>query len=109
MRTTALILILSAALGAASLATHAQGVVKVGIVTVLSGPFAEFGKQMESGVKIYQKEHGDSVAGHKVEVVFKDTGGSNPEMAKRLATELVTRDKAQVLGGFAFTPDTLSV
>jgi branched-chain amino acid transport system substrate-binding protein len=108
-RRTWLYTLAAAALGAASLATHAQGVVKVGIVTVLSGPFAEFGKQMESGVKIYQKEHGDSVAGHKVEVVFKDTGGSNPEMAKRLATELVTRDKAQVLGGFVFTPDTMAV
>ena len=35
------------------------------------------------------KQHGDTVAGKKIEIIRKDTGGPNPDVAKRLAQELV--------------------
>lgn len=97
------------ALAAMPLAAHAQQVVKVGVIAVMSGPFAEFGKQMEAGIRIYQKQHGDTVAGKKIEVVFRDSGGADAVQAKRLAQELVTRDGARILAGFAFTPEALAV
>lgn len=104
---------LGGALAALSLATapiaFAQDVVRVGVIAEMSGPFAEFGKQMQAGIQAYQKMHGDSVAGKRVEVVIKDVGGPNPDAAKRIATELVVREKVNVLAGFGFTPNALAV
>ncbi|VCU68493.1 Receptor family ligand binding region [Pigmentiphaga humi] len=93
----------------AAAGAQAQGVVKVGVITSMSGPFAEFGKQMETGIQLYQKEHGDTVAGKKVVVILKDDGGPNPELSKRHAQELVVREKVDVLAGFVFSPNALAV
>jgi len=90
-------------------AAPAQGVVKIGMVSSFSGPFAEYGQQMLGGMKAYMKIHGDSVAGKKIEIVQKDDGGPAPEVAKRLAQELVTRDNVDLLVGFGFTPNALAV
>ncbi|MBN9373493.1 ABC transporter substrate-binding protein [Hydrogenophaga sp. YM1] len=94
---------------AAAPAAFAQDTVRVGVIAEMSGPFAEFGKQMQAGIRAYQKMHGDSVAGKRVEVVIKDVGGPNPDAAKRIATELVVREKVNVLAGFGFTPNALAV
>lgn len=102
-------LLLALAFGLAGSIGHAEEVVRVGLILEMSGPFADFGKQMETGVKVYQKQHGETVAGKRVEVIVKDVGGPNPEVAKRLAQELIVRDKVQVLGGFGFTPNALAV
>ncbi|MBL8387844.1 MAG: ABC transporter substrate-binding protein [Hydrogenophaga sp.] len=87
----------------------AQDPVRIGLIAEMSGPFAEFGRQMQGGITVYQKQFGDTVAGRKVEVIIKDVGGPNPELAKRLAQELVVREKVHVLAGFGFTPNALSV
>ena len=63
--------------------------------------------QIDNGIKLYMKQHGDKVAGKKIEIIRKDTGGPNPDVAKRLAQELVVRDKADILAGFALTPEAL--
>ncbi|WP_242490087.1 ABC transporter substrate-binding protein [Noviherbaspirillum cavernae] len=96
-------------LGSAALAAHAQETIKVGVVAAFSGPFADYGKQMEGGIKAYMKEHGDKVAGKKVELILKDTTGAAPEIAKRAAQELVVRDKVDFLAGFGLTPEALAV
>lgn len=83
--------------------------IKVGVIAPFSGPFADYGKQFDVGVKAYQKLFGDSVAGRKVEVIVRDTGGPSPEVAKRLAQELVTRDKVDFLAGFGLTPEAMAV
>jgi len=67
--------------------------VKVGLISEFSGPFADYGKQMENGIKAYMEQNGDTVAGKKIEIITRDTTGPNPDVAKRLAQELVTRDK----------------
>jgi branched-chain amino acid transport system substrate-binding protein len=54
------------------------------------------------------KQHGDNVAGKKIEVIRKDTGGIAPDVAKRLAQELVVRDNADIFGGFSLTPNALA-
>ncbi|WP_397475536.1 ABC transporter substrate-binding protein [Pusillimonas sp.] len=99
--------LLAGALAAAP-AVSAQDVVKVGLITTLTGPFAEFGQQMQTGIRAYQAMHGDTVAGKRVEVIFKDTGGANPEVAKRHAQELFVREKVSFLAGFVFTPSALA-
>jgi len=79
------------------------------VIAAFSGPFADYGKQMEGGMKAYMKQHGDTVAGKKIELILKDTTGPSPEIAKRLAQELVTRDKVDLLAGFGLTPEALAV
>jgi branched-chain amino acid transport system substrate-binding protein len=93
----------------AALPAAAQEAIKVGIVAPFSGPFADYGKQFDAGVKAYQKINGTTVAGRKVEVIIRDTGGPSAEVAKRLAQELVVRDKVDFLAGFGLTPEALAV
>jgi len=88
---------------------QAQGVVKLGLVAEFSGPFAQYGQQILGGMKAYMKEHGDTVAGRKIEIVQRDTTGPAPDVAKRLAQELVTRDNVDFLVGFGLTPNALAV
>ena len=96
-------------IAAAAGLAHAQGVVKLGMVGEFSGPFAQYGQQMLGGMKAYMKEHGDTVAGKKIEIVQRDTTGPAPDVAKRLAQELVTRDNVDILVGFGLTPNALAV
>jgi len=87
---------------------QAQGVIKIGLVAEFSGPFAQYGQQIYGGMKTYMKQHGDTVAGKKIEIIQKDVGGPAPDVAKRLAQELVTRDKVDFLVGFGLTPNALA-
>ena len=87
----------------------AQEPIKIGIIAPFTGSFADYGKQFEAGAKAYQKLHGDTVAGRKVQLIVKDTGGPSPEVARRLAQELVVQDKVDFLAGFGLTPEALAV
>src|SRR5208282_4916295 len=51
---------------------------------------------------------GDTVAGKKIEFIRKDTGGIAPDIAKRLAQELIVRDGVDMIAGFALTPNALA-
>ncbi len=97
-------------LAALMLATPAaaQGTIKIGVILPYSGQFADVGNQLDNGIKLYIKQHGDTVAGRKIEVIRKDVGGIAPDVAKRLAQELVVRDKVDILAGFALTPNALA-
>lgn len=96
-------------LAASSLSAQAQETIKVGVVAAFSGPFADYGKQIEGGIKAYMHQYGDKVAGKKIEIIIKDTTGPAPDIAKRLAQELVVRDKVDFLAGFGLTPEALAV
>lgn len=89
--------------------SHAADPVRIGLIAPFSGSFADYGKQMEGGIKAWQKLHGDTVAGRKIQIIVKDTTGPVPEVAKRLAQELVVRDKVDLLAGFGLTPEALAV
>ena len=86
----------------------AQDTIKIGVILPYSGQFADTGDQLDNGIKLYMKQHGDTVAGKKIEVIRKDVGGIAPDVAKRLAQELVVRDKVDILAGFALTPNALA-
>jgi branched-chain amino acid transport system substrate-binding protein len=100
-----LLFVAAAALFAAS-AAHAQ-TVKIGLIMAYSGQFADTATQMDNAIKLYIKQHGDTVAGKKIEIIRKDTGGPNPDVAKRLAQELIVRDQVDILAGFVLTPEAL--
>jgi branched-chain amino acid transport system substrate-binding protein len=97
-------------LGAAMLAgsATAQDSIKIGLIEPYSGQFADGATQQDNAVKLFMKLNGDTIAGKKIEIIRKDTGGINPPVAKRLAQELVTRDKADILTGFLLTPNAMA-
>lgn len=88
---------------------RAEDTIKIGLILTYSGPFADNARQIDNGVQLYMKEHGDTVAGKKIEIIRRDTTGAAPEIAKRLAQELVVREKVDFLAGFVLTPNALAV
>ncbi len=93
---------------AASGPSHAD-TVKVGIVASFSGPFARWGEQFQQAIRVYQKQHGTSVDGNPIELIYRDDGGPDPVRAKQLTTQLIVRDKVQFLSGYVFTPNALAI
>ena len=94
------------ALGAGGVAAQP---VKIGVVAEFSGPFADYGTQIVNGMKTYLKQNGDTFGGRKIEIIQRDTTGAAPDIAKRLAQELITRDNVDILAGFGLTPNALAV
>ncbi len=108
MRTSLVGLMSATALLAGAASANAQDTIKIGLVMTLSGQFADAGIQMENGIKTYMKQFGDTVAGRKIEIIRKDSGGMAPDVAKRLTQELVVRDKVDIIAGFVLTPNALA-
>jgi len=98
----------AAALIGAVTGANAQEPLKIGAVLEVTGPFASIAKQIENGMRLYIARHGDTVAGRKVELIIKDSTGAQPDVAKRLVTELVTRDKVDFVVGFGLTPNAMA-
>jgi branched-chain amino acid transport system substrate-binding protein len=97
------------ALALGALATggaYAQGTVKIGLIVAMTGPQASTGKQIKAAVDLYMKQHGDTVAGKKIEVILRDSG-SVPDHTKRLAQELIVNDHVNIIAGFEITPAAL--
>ncbi|MCD6042597.1 MAG: branched-chain amino acid transporter periplasmic protein [Burkholderiales bacterium] len=101
-------LLIAAALAAAFAPAYAQQSVKIGLILSSSGQFADAGAQLDNGIKTYMKMHGDTVAGRKIELIRRDTGGIAPDVAKRLSQELVVRDKVDILAGYVLTPNAMA-
>jgi branched-chain amino acid transport system substrate-binding protein len=100
----------AAALGVAVvLPAQAQETIKVGLLFTYSGPSGISGQLSDNAIKMFQQEHGTTAGGSKIEFVKRDTTGPNPEVAKRLAQELIVREKVQIMIGPDFTPNVLAV
>jgi branched-chain amino acid transport system substrate-binding protein len=81
--------------------------VKVGIVMPMTGGGSAVGREVADAARLYVSQHGDTVAGKKIELIVKDDQ-SVPDNAKRLAQELIVNDKVSFLGT-ALTPSSMSV
>jgi branched-chain amino acid transport system substrate-binding protein len=90
-----------------SLPAHAQEPVRIGLLAPFTGQFTDTAVQIENGIKLYVRQHGDAVAGRRIEIIRRDTGGA-PDAAKRLAQELIVRDNVDILAGFTLTPEALA-
>jgi branched-chain amino acid transport system substrate-binding protein len=97
--------IAAAALGAGSAA--AQDTIKIGMVMQMTGPNAAGGREISAAAKLYVAQHGDSVAGKKIELIFRDDA-SIPDNAKRLAQELIVNDKVSLLAA-GITPSAMAM
>jgi len=94
-------LVVSAALAVAAIASMtggaaAQDTIKIGVVQSLTGQLTAVGKQVMAGIKLYQEQHGTTVAGKKIELIVKDDT-TVPDVARRLAQELIVNDKVNIL------------
>jgi branched-chain amino acid transport system substrate-binding protein len=98
----------AAVAGALALApARAEDAVKIGLIVPMTGGQASTGKQIDNAVKLYMRQHGDTVAGRKIEVVLKDDAAI-PDNTKRLAQELIVNDKVNFIAGFGVTPAALA-
>src|SRR2546428_6938484 len=107
-----LLLSLAALAGAASLPFNAAVAqtesLRVGFLTVRTGPLAAGGRQMEEGINLLLKERNYAFAGRKVDIIFADTAGQ-PALAKTKAQELIEREKVHVIIGPLATFEALAI
>src|SRR5262244_2996352 len=106
-RCTALKAALAVGLLAVTSTAWAQDPLKIGLILPMTGQQASTGKQIKAAVDLYLKEHGDTVAGRKIEVILKDDAAV-PDNTKRLAQELIVNDKVNFIAGFGVTPAALA-
>jgi branched-chain amino acid transport system substrate-binding protein len=97
------------AIGSLVAPAQAQTEIKIGFINSYSGFLAQPGDQMDKGVMLYKQEHDkDLPAGVKVTMLKRDDT-STPEVAKRLAQELITRDRVQLLFGVVASPNAAAI
>ncbi|WP_399681703.1 ABC transporter substrate-binding protein [Xenophilus sp.] len=103
--------LIQAAVAAAALAATAtalaQDAFKIGLILPMTGQQASTGRQIEAAARLYMAQHGDSVAGRKIELIVKDDVAT-PDVTKRLAQELIVNEKVNVIAGFGVTPAALA-
>ena len=92
---------------AAIVPAKAEDTVKVGLILPMTGGQASTGKQIDNAIKLYMKQHGDTVAGKKIEIILKDDGAV-PDKTKTAAQELIVNDKVNFIAGFGVTPAALA-
>lgn len=90
-------------------AGHAADPLKIGMVLPMSGPFASYGEQILNGARLYLEHHDNQLGNRPVELIVKDDTGVAPAVSRRVAQELVARDKVEILAGFGLTPAAFSV
>jgi branched-chain amino acid transport system substrate-binding protein len=103
--------VVAALCGAMTVAAPASAqTVKIGLINTYSGPMASNGDQIEKAINLFMKLGQCKLpAGVKLEIIKRDDTGINPETAKRLAQELIVRDKVQMITGVVWTPNALSI
>jgi branched-chain amino acid transport system substrate-binding protein len=106
--------ILLTAAGAAALAVAGgagaqdPNSVKIGFILPMTGQQQSTGKQEAAAIKLYMAQHGDTVAGKKIELIIKDDAAV-PDNTKRIAQDMIVNDKVTFLAGFGITPAALAV
>jgi branched-chain amino acid transport system substrate-binding protein len=100
-----------AGLAAAALTQNpaaAQEPLKIGLSIPMTGAgFNAVGRQIGAAVRLYMAQHGDTVAGRKIELIIRDDGGV-ADNARRLVQEMIVNDKVAIIGG-GITPTALAI
>src|SRR5256714_3075805 len=84
-----------------------SGPIRLGLMTVKTGPLASGGIDMERALVQYLKENNYTMAGRKVELFVGDSGGV-PAQSRTKLQELVERDKIQIMIGPLDTASALA-
>ena len=97
-----------ASIALASANAMAEETVKVGLILPMTGPFTTTGKQVEAGARFYMQQNGATVDGRKIELILRDDADV-ADNSRRIAQQLLTGDKVNILAGFGLTPIALAV
>src|ERR1700735_4009387 len=88
--------------------TAAQEVLKMGISIPMTGAgFNAVGRQLAAAIKLYVAQHGDVVAGRKLELTVRDDGGV-ADNARRIIQEMIVNEKVGLIG-IGVTPTALAI
>jgi branched-chain amino acid transport system substrate-binding protein len=79
-------------------ARAANGPIRIGLLTVKTGPLASGGIDMERALIMYLKERDNTMSGRKVELLTADTAGV-PATARTKAQEMVEKNNVHCLIG----------
>jgi branched-chain amino acid transport system substrate-binding protein len=82
---------------------------RIGFLASYTGPSGANGPGMDAAIELAMREHGGTIAGRKVEVIKRDTTGPAPDLTRRLAQELIVRDKVDIIGGIDYTPNAIAI
>jgi branched-chain amino acid transport system substrate-binding protein len=81
---------------------------KIGCSLPLTGAgFTAVGKELTGALKVYMQQHGDTVAGRKIELIIRDDAGV-ADNAHRIVQEMIVNDKVDIIGA-GITPCTLAI
>ncbi|MFO1115405.1 MAG: ABC transporter substrate-binding protein [Beijerinckiaceae bacterium] len=83
--------------------------IKIGLLTSFTGPGASAGAITDGAVAAFQKKYGDTVAGRKIQIIRRDTTGPAPDVARRLAQELIVGEKVDFIAGMDYTANTMAI
>lgn len=83
--------------------------VKIGVMLPYSGVNADLGTQIDKAFDLYVKTHAKDIEPYKVELIKRDEGPPSGANAKTVATELITRDKVNILAGVVFSPSAIAM
>ena len=98
----------TAAMGVCAGRAAAQSVLKIGICIPMTGAgFNAVGRQLQAAIKLYTQQHGDVVAGRKLELTIRDDGGV-ADAAHRIVQEMIVNDKVEIIG-IGITPTALAI
>ncbi|MEW6450406.1 MAG: ABC transporter substrate-binding protein [Pseudomonadota bacterium] len=99
----------ASALVAAPAILRAQAApMKIGFMTVKTGPLASGGIQMEQGLTLYLKERNNILAGRPVQLFTGDSAGA-PAVARTKMQEFVEKDNIACLIGPLATQEALAI
>src|SRR5947209_12534747 len=88
-----------AALAFMTPAALGQEVVKIGMSFAMTGAgFNAAGRQAAAGARLYVQQHGNMVAGKKIEMILRDDAGV-ADNARRLVQEMIVNDKVNIIAG----------
>ncbi|MEI9803701.1 MAG: ABC transporter substrate-binding protein [Pseudolabrys sp.] len=83
--------------------------IKIGVLLPYSGSIADLGEVQDKAIDLYMKLHGRDIAPHTVEIVKRDEGPPSGANARTAATELITRDKVNLILGVVFSPSAIAM
>ena len=87
----------AAATPLAAPALRAQGTdpFRIGLILPMTGPFASTGRQIDVAVKAWLRANAEPPAGRRFEILLRDDTGVAPDVTRRLAQELVVRERVR--------------
>ena len=80
----------------------------MGISIPMTGAgFNAVGRQLAAAIKLYVEQHGDTIAGRKIEIILRDDAGV-ADNARRIVQEMIVNEKVGLIG-IGITPTSLAI